>query len=118
MSPDVGADDVLISLDEAAKLIPGADAGTLKRHARAGRLTVYRPGKAYVTTRGAVKRLIQLCLVSPKVSGSGSVKPGTMKPGSSPTSLLGLSSTDLGRAALDSVLMQAKMKRPKRFADT
>jgi hypothetical protein len=71
MSTDVAADDDLISLEEAAKLIPGADAGTLRRHARAGRLTVYRSDKAYVTTRSDVKRLIRACPVSPRASGPG-----------------------------------------------
>jgi hypothetical protein len=71
MTTGVYADDDLIFLEEAAKLIPGADAGTLKRHARAGRLTVYRPGKAYVTTHAAVRRLIQACPVSPRASGPG-----------------------------------------------
>ena len=41
----------LISLAEAAKLIRGADVNTLRRHARAGRLNVYRVvGKSYSTT--------------------------------------------------------------------
>jgi hypothetical protein len=53
--------DKLITLAEAAKLIPGADANTLKRRARQGRLVVYRPGKAYLTTVAEVKRMIELC---------------------------------------------------------
>lgn len=39
-------DDALITLDEAAKLIPGADANTLKRMQRKGVLRCYRPGRA------------------------------------------------------------------------
>lgn len=43
-------DDTLLTLDQAAKLIPGADADTLKRLARKGKLRCYRPGKQFLTT--------------------------------------------------------------------
>jgi hypothetical protein len=47
-------DDPLITLDEAAKLIPGADAETLKRMHRAGKLVCYKPGKKLLTTAANV----------------------------------------------------------------
>ncbi len=57
----------LISLAEAAKLIRGADVNTLRRHARAGRLNVYRVvGKSYSTTLADLGRLIEACRVVPK----------------------------------------------------
>lgn len=41
------ADDELITLDEAVKLIPGADRNTLERLHRNPFLTCHRPGNAY-----------------------------------------------------------------------
>src|SRR5665213_1694534 len=110
----MSADDELISLHEAATLIPGADAGTLKRHARAGRLTVYRPSKALATTRADVKRLIAACRVIPRGQGSGLGKPAAMMQASSPTPPLGLSSTELASMELDSVLGHLREKKTKR----
>ena len=72
----------LLSLDEAAKLIPGANADTLKRKARAGKLTVYRVGKSYCTTRADIRKLIEASRVEASC--------GTM-----------ISETKLSRLALD-----------------
>ncbi|TWA91092.1 hypothetical protein [Bradyrhizobium stylosanthis] len=52
-------DDALITLDEAAKLIPGADADTLKRMHRAGKLVCYRPGKKLLTTAANVQEAVR-----------------------------------------------------------
>lgn len=56
----MSADDDLITLDEAAKLIPGTDANTLKRLQRKGVLMCYRPGKAYLTTAADVREAVRL----------------------------------------------------------
>jgi hypothetical protein len=91
------ADDALLTLDEAAKLIPGADAGTLKRRARQGKLVTYRPGKAYMTTRADVWEMVKQCRVTPTA-------PAKIPPISS--------SVELANAALDSTL--ARLKNRKR----
>jgi excisionase family DNA binding protein len=106
-------DSDLITLDQAAALIPGADADTLKRRARQGKLTTYRPGKAYLTTRADVQEFIRQCRVIPKVRVCGSAKPA-------PTVLqpLGSSSTEHANAALALALAQASKKKPMRSART
>ena len=104
-------DNDLITLEQAAALIPGADVHTLKRRARQGRLTVYRPGKAYLTTRTDVREMIDQCRVVPKVQGCGSVRLVETRQESSRTNPLGLSSTELANTALDSVLGPAKKKK-------
>lgn len=106
--------ETLLTLDQAAALIPGADADTLKRRIRQGKLLATRPGKAYLTTRAAVQDMIEACRVAPRVRVSGSAPPAGTPPAESPTSPLGLSSTDLANAALDSALAQAKPKKTKR----
>lgn len=71
----------LITLDEAAKLIPGVDAATLKRRVRQGKLAAYRPGKFYMTTLADVQEFIQACRVQPKALDSGHSRPiGTSIP--------------------------------------
>ena len=57
--------DDLLSLDDAARLIPGATRETLRRHARRGRLKVYRVGRRYMTTRADVEALVKARLVKP-----------------------------------------------------
>jgi hypothetical protein len=59
----VSPSDRLMTLTEAAKLIPGADARTLKRRIRSGQLQAYRPGKAYLTTVADVAAMVQACRV-------------------------------------------------------
>lgn len=108
-------DDALITLDQAAKIIPGADADTLKRLHRAGKLTCYRPGKAFLTTRADVLEAVKhKCRVAPKARDSGSAPPAAMPEVPSPTPPPGLSSTELANAALDSALTQATAKRKRR----
>jgi len=109
----MNADDELITLDIAANLIPGADAETLKRKIRAGKLQAYRPGKAYLTTRADIRRMIEACRVVPKVQGSVSSELDTIATENSPTTLNGLSSTELSEQALDLVLEQARKRRKR-----
>ena len=52
-------DSQLLSLDDAAALVPGADRNTLLRRARQGKLQVYRVGKAYCTTRADIWRMVE-----------------------------------------------------------
>lgn len=103
-----------LTLAEAAKFIPGADANTLKRMCRAGKLTCYRPGKAYLTTAADVQEAIQSCRVAPKVPTCGYTPPVTTAPVPLPMPPLGLSSTEIAEAALDSALAQVKLKKTKR----
>jgi hypothetical protein len=96
--------DALITLNEAAKLIAGADANTLKRMHREGKLTVYRPGRAFVTTYADVMEAVtNRCRVAPKVRVSGSVPRVETPPASPRMNPLGLSSTELASIALDSI---------------
>lgn len=59
-------DDQLLTLDEAAALVPGANAATLKRRIRQGRLQAYRPGRHYLTTRADIWAMLEACRVVPK----------------------------------------------------
>jgi hypothetical protein len=104
--------DALITLDEAARFIPGATADTLKRRARQGKLTTYRPGKAYLTTAADVQRMVAACRVEQKAPGSISAPLNMTAPENSRTNQLGLSSTDLASAGLDSAL--ASLAKPKK----
>jgi hypothetical protein len=89
----------LISLDEAAKLIPGVDAQTLKRKARAGKLAVYRVGKAYSTTRADLEMMIAACRVMPKAERAKIQKPERE------TAPVRASSIEHASAALDAALV-------------
>jgi hypothetical protein len=106
----------LISLDEAAKLIPGADADTLKRKARAGKLRVYRIGKAYSTTLPDLQEMVAACLVVPKDRVSISEARAAMRAGRSHAPAHGLSEKALSRAALDAAL--SKITRPAKRSRT
>ena len=99
------SDDDLITLDEAAKLIPGADANTLRRLARRGKLTVYKRGKAYLTTAANVREAVIKCRVVPK---------DREKPSSETSNALGLSSADLARMACEAELKRILNKKRKR----
>lgn len=102
------APDDLVTLETAAKWVPKADAEALKRLARRGKLTVYRPGKAYLTTRADVQRMIEACRVAPKARDSGFDRRETIAPAP------GLSSTEHVSAALDSALAQLPPKKTRR----
>lgn len=94
----------LLTLHQAAKLIPGADAETLKRRIRQGKLSATRPGKAYLTTAADVEAMVANCRVVPKVPDYGSVRRAAIAPAESPTNRLGLSSTDLAKSELAAAL--------------
>jgi|SRR5882724_157301 len=114
--PKPANDNDLITLEQAAALIPGADVNTLKRRQRQGRLTVYRPGKAFLTTPADVQEMIRQCRVVPKVQGCGFVRLVETRQETPLTSQLGSSLTEIASAALDSALAQAKMKRMEHSA--
>lgn len=105
--------DDLLTLDQAAAFVPGADAGTLKRRIRQGKLVATRPGKAYLTTLIDVRNMVKACRVVPKVHASGSVHRDETTPETSPTNPHGLSATALANISLDSVLGPAKKKKTK-----
>ena len=98
----------LLTLTQAAALIPGATVDTLKRRARAGLLTVYRPGKSYLTTEADLQGMILACRVAQKDRACGSARPVP----TSDANQTGLSSTELSSAALDAAL--ATLQGPKR----
>jgi hypothetical protein len=98
-------DNAFLTLDEAAKLLPGADRDTLKRLARRGILTVYKPGKAYMTTAVDVRDAMIKCRVVPK---------GRSQPTSETPNSLGLTEMDLANMALDRALAQPR--RPAKDA--
>lgn len=99
----------LITLDEAAKLIPDATADTLRRLARNGKLTVYRVGRGYKTTPADIDRMVLACRVNPKARDSGSAKLDRAPIAEQ----VGLSSTVLASKALDAALttLPARGKR-------
>ncbi|MEY9184990.1 hypothetical protein ABIA41_006425 [Bradyrhizobium sp. USDA 313] len=92
-------DDALITLDEAAKLIPSGDADTLKRMHRAGKLVCYRPGKKLLTTAADV---IEAVKVNSRVTRA-----------KAPQGRPDAASMERSRAALDLVLSQLPTKRKK-----
>src|SRR5437870_4208704 len=94
------APDQLITLDQAAKFVPGADRDALKRLHRKGILTCYKPGKQLLTTAADVQEAVKTrCRVEPKDRDYGCAKPAPAR-----TPPPGLSSTELARSALDSAL--------------
>lgn len=93
-----GDPDELLTLDDAAALIPGANENTLKRMFRAGKLTCYRPGKQFLTTRTDVRAAI---VASRVPSPAGRQKP---KPKPAVPNALGLTSSELANLALEQVL--------------
>lgn len=97
-----GDPDELLTLDDASTLIPGADAATLKRLVRVGKLRAYRPGRRYLTTRADVRAAVKLTRV-------GSTTQRTESP--AVPNALGLSSTDLANLRLDQVLNEALEKK-------
>jgi hypothetical protein len=63
-------DETLRPLDELARMAfpegSGVTADTLKRRARQGKLIVYRPGKAFVSTLVNVRAMIESTRTGPK----------------------------------------------------
>jgi hypothetical protein len=97
----------LLTLAEAARLIPGANVNTLKRRARQGKLAVYRMGRAWLTTREAISEMVESCRVIPRVRDS------IYAPPPKPARPAGLSEMALANLELDSMLTQA-MKQKRR----
>jgi len=96
------ADDALLTLDEAAKLIPGATADTLKRMCRKGVLTCYRPGKAYLTTANQVRDAVKRTEARQRVRQTFQHAPKLP---------LGLTEMELSDLALDAALTHAVQQR-------
>ena len=87
----------LLTLEQAAALVPGGTADMLKRRARQGKLRVYRVGKRYLTTQADINAMAEACRVTPAA-----------RPGVEPAS------ADLASAALDATLAQLRgRKRPR-----
>ena len=96
-------DGTLRPLDELARLAfpdGGVTADTLKRRARQGKLTVYRPGKAYLASLCGVRLMIEKTRVLS--SRERAPRPAPAVPNS-----LGLTDMDLSSMALDQVLGRA-----------
>ena len=109
------AADQLLTLHEAAALVPGATADTLKRRIRQGKLRAYRPGKAYLTTQADVLELVQSCRVQ-RVQDSGLGQLEQMPAENMLPS--GLSGTEIASEALGLALERAKLKRNARSGST
>lgn len=95
-----------LSLDDAAKLIPGATADTLKRLHRKGLLQTYRVGKPLFTTRADLNRMIELCKI--KVQPLPAMRVSAIPNG------LGLTEADLTRMALDRALERLDKDKAER----
>ena len=74
---DISDPDAMLSLVDAARLIPGATADTLKRRARQGLLRVYKPGKKYLTSAADVRQMVEACRVAPRHTVSIVAEPDT-----------------------------------------
>jgi hypothetical protein len=92
-------DETLRSLDELARIAfppgSGVTADTLKRRARQGKLAVYRPGKAYLSTLVGVKAMVEATRVPTS-------KPRAPSP--AVANALGLTEADLARMRCDRAL--------------
>jgi hypothetical protein len=113
-SPD-WTDETLRPLDELALLAfpdGGVTGETLRRRAREGKLTVYRPGKAYLASLSGVRLMIEKTRVHP--AQEQPPRPTPVVPNS-----LGLTEMDLGRMALDRALegLRRPAKEAKRLRD-
>jgi hypothetical protein len=98
--PDSADDFTLLTLAEAAKLVPGADAEAMKRLYRRGILTCYKPGKALLTTAADVRQAVMVkCRVG-----------SAPRPKAVPNEL-GLTEMDLSRLALERAREQLREQR-------
>ena len=93
-----GDPDEPLTLDEAAALIPGATADTLRRLIRNGKLQAYRPGKKYLTTRADVRAAVEATRVPPAVERNGRKETPTVP------NQLGLTEMELSNLALEQLL--------------
>jgi hypothetical protein len=92
-------DETLRPLDALARLAfpdGGVTAETLRRRARQGKLTVYRPGKAYLATLSGVRAMIEKTRIARELS---TTRVTPVVPNS-----LGLTEMDLSNMALDELL--------------
>jgi hypothetical protein len=92
-------DETLRSLDELARIAfppdSGVTANTLKLRARQGKLAVYRPGKAFVSTLVDIRAMLEATRVrAPKPRGPSPVVPNA----------LGLTEADLARMRCEGAL--------------
>jgi hypothetical protein len=95
-------DETLRPLDELARIAFPAGAGvtadTLKRRARQGKLTVYRPGKAYLASLSGVRVMIG------KTRVLCAQERAPQRPTPAVPNALGLTEMDLAKMALDHAL--------------
>ena len=103
-------DETIRTLDELAQMAFPADSGvtakTLKHLARQGKLIVYRPGKAYLSTMVNVRAALE----------ATRVKPANPRPAKSPvTNAVELTEKELARMRLDQTLqgLDVEMKEKK-----
>ncbi|WP_316178245.1 MULTISPECIES: hypothetical protein [unclassified Bradyrhizobium] len=104
-SPD-WTDETLRPLPELARLAfpdGGVTGETLRRLAREGKLTVYRPGKSYLASLAGVRAMLEQTRVSPEQRA----------PRTTPAvpNSLGLTAMELSNMALDQALENARSKR-------
>jgi hypothetical protein len=91
-------------LDEVARIAfpaGGVTAGTLRRRAREGKLDVSRPGKSYMTTLRAVRRMLEACRVKPATRARQGISPMHLD-------------EDLASRALDQALVECKSAAGRR----
>jgi hypothetical protein len=93
-------EDRLMTLDEAARLLPGATHWTLRAEHKRGRLTLYKIGKRLYTSERDMQELREKCRAQPKA----------------PVSIWkrdedGSSGTDQGKSAL--AALRARVGTPK-----
>jgi hypothetical protein len=99
-------DETLRPLDELARIAfpegSGVTAKTLQRRARQGKLIVYRPGKAYLSTLANVRVMLDATrLVTPTAPPETPAVPNA----------LGLTAMELSNLALDQALNGALEKK-------
>lgn len=71
----MNADETPITLLEAASLFRGSlTPATLRAEAARGRLTIFKLGRRYFTTRADIERMVQKCREGQQVQGSISTK--------------------------------------------
>jgi hypothetical protein len=93
-------EDRLMTLDEAARLLPGATRSTLTAEHKRGKLTLYKIGKRLYTSARHMEELVEKCRVQPKAPVS------TWSAGGD-----GSSGTDQGKSAL--AALRARVGTPK-----
>jgi hypothetical protein len=93
--------DRLMTLEEAARLLPGATHWTLRAEHKKGRLPLYKIGKRLYTTPRDMRELQEQCRVQPKAPVS------TWSAGGD-----GSSATDQGKSALAALRARVGTPRP------